>query len=257
MSFEAGQYGTQRVVVVLPARNEVRTIGDLVARARPFCHEVVVADGHSSDGTPDAARSAGARVLRDPGTGKGGAIRMCIDTIDADVLVFMDADGSHHPEDIPRLVQLVVDGSADIAVGSRFTGGSDELSVNVGQLIRTIGNIAMNIAINRRWKIELTDTLNGFRAVRRAALLRVGLREHRHTIEQEMIMKALRYGFTVRNVATHEYTRAYGTSHINVWKEWPLFLWCMLINLVPRNRRLAEPAAPIATAPPASPNSSA
>ncbi|MGI8497085.1 MAG: glycosyltransferase family 2 protein [Gemmatimonadaceae bacterium] len=244
MSFEAPQFRTQRVVVVIPARNEVRTIGNLVARARAFCPEVVVADGHSSDGTTDAARTAGARVLTDPGTGKGSAIRMCIATIDADVLVFMDADGSHDPADIPRLARPVMDGDADLVVGSRFTGGSDELSVNVGQLIRTIGNIAMNIVINWRWRVGLTDTLNGFRAVRRAALLGVGLREHRHTIEQEMIMKALRYGLTVRNVATHEYPRAYGISHINVWKEWPLFVWCVLINLVPRDRLLAESPAP-------------
>jgi dolichol-phosphate mannosyltransferase len=257
-SFDLRQYGSHRVVVVIPARNEVRTISDLVTRARPFCHEVVVADGHSSDGTAEAARAAGARVMTDPGTGKGGALRMCIDTINADVLVFMDADGSHDPADVPRLVQPVVDDEADIVVGSRFTGGSDELSVNVGQLVRTIGNIAMNIAINRRWKIELTDTLNGYRAVRRSALLRVGLREHRHTIEQEMIMKALRYGFRVRNVATHEYPRAYGTSHINIWKEWPLFVWCVFANLVPRDRTLADApvaapaAAPVAPIAPAS-----
>ena len=69
-------------------------------------------------------------------------------------------------------------------MGSRFAGGSDELSVNIGQLVRTIGNVSMNIAINKRWKTALTDTLNGFRAVACEPARAIGLREHRHTIEQ-------------------------------------------------------------------------
>ena len=65
----------------------------------------------------------------------------------------------------------VVRGETDLCVGSRFAGGSDELSVGFGQLIRSNGNILMNIAINKRWNISLTDTLNGFRAIRRQAAL--------------------------------------------------------------------------------------
>jgi len=134
-----------------------------------------------------------------------------------------------------------VSGQADVAVGSRFAGGSEELSVTFGQLIRSIGNISMKIAINKRWNVELTDTLNGFRAVRRAPMCEIGLRENRHTIEQEMIMCALRHRLRVTNVPTHEYARLHGTSHINIWKEWPLFVWCVLVNLLPRDRKLARP----------------
>jgi hypothetical protein len=126
-------------------------------------------------------------------------------------------------------------------VGSRFAGGSDELSVGVGQLIRTIGNISMNIAINKRWDVALTDTLNGFRAVDRLALLDIGLREDRHTIEQEMIMKALRHGYRVINTPSHEYERKFGESHINIWKEWPKFVWCVIVNLIPRDLPKRKP----------------
>jgi hypothetical protein len=155
---------------VIPARNEAPTIGDLVTRSRPFAHRVVVMDGHSTDGTPDIARAAGATV-----------------------------------------------------------------SVSLGQLIRTIGNISMNIAINTRWKVALTDTLNGYRAVRRSAALAVKLVEDRHTIEQEMVMKMLRHRFRVGNAPTHEYARLHGHSHINIWREWPKFVWCVVENLVPRD----------------------
>lgn len=225
-------YGDQRVAVVILARNEEMTIADAVRGAVPFAHEVIVMDGRSTDATREEAERCGATVYADPGMGKGSAIRMAIQTLQHDILVFMDADGSHDPEDIPRLVMPVVRGETDLCVGSRFAGGSEELSVSIGQLIRTIGNIMMNIAINKRWNVALSDTLNGYRAARRGAAARVGLRENKHTIEQEMVMKMLRYGWRVINVPTHEYARKYGVSHINIWREWQMFAWCVFVNIV-------------------------
>jgi dolichol-phosphate mannosyltransferase len=246
--FSLGSYGRTTVAVVIPARNEAPTIADLVTRSRPFAHRVVVMDGHSTDGTPDLARNAGATVIQDPGRGKGSAIRAALSALDADIVVFMDADGSHDPADVPKLVQPIARDELDLCVGSRFAGGSDELSVSMGQLIRTIGNISMNIAINTRWKVALTDTLNGYRAVRRSAALVVGLVEDRHTIEQEMVMKMLRHRFRVGNAPTHESARVHGHSHINIWREWPKFVWCVVENLVPRD--LPPRAHRVAPAPP-------
>ena len=229
-------YGAARVVAVVLAKNEEGTIGEAVERAAQFVHEVVVMDGHSSDRTVEIARQMGASVYADPGRGKGSALRQSLRCVEADVLVFFDADGSPDPADIPRVAMPVVNDEADLCVGSRFAGGSEELSLSVSQLIRTVGNIMMNIAINRRWHVYLTDTLNGFRAVRRQAALAVELREDTHTIEQEMVMKMLRHGYRVTNVPTHEYARKFGRSHINIWKEWPKFAWCVLVNIVPRDR---------------------
>lgn len=236
-NFELASYGTARVVVLIAARNEARTIADAVSEALPFAHEVVVLDGRSTDGTGDIAKRAGATVYVDSGFGKGSAIRRSLELVEADILVMMDADGSHDPRDIPRLAVPVARGEVDLCVGSRFTGGSEELSVNVGQLVRTIGNISMNIAINKRWGVALSDTLNGFRAIRRSSSLVLGLRENRHTIEQEMVMKMLRHGYRVMNVPAHESSRKFGESHINIWREWPLFVWCVLRNVFVRDVR--------------------
>lgn len=220
------------VAAVIAARNEAQTVAEVVERAASYVDKVYVMDGRSSDDTVARAQAAGAEVHTDPGRGKGAAIRGSFTICHEDVLVFLDADGSHDPADIPRLATPVCDDELDLCVGSRFMGGSDELSVTPGQLIRTIGNISMNIAINKRWGVELSDTLNGFRAVRRAAVLSVGLVENRHTIEQEMVMKMLRRGYRVGNVAAHEYARKYGESHINIWKEWPIFVWNVASNLI-------------------------
>lgn len=239
--FSISVYGSQEVAAVILARNEERTIGEIVKGAALFAHTVIVMDGHSSDRTAAIASGNGAKVFTDPVRGKGAAIRQSLTLTDADVIVFLDADGSHDPADIPRLALPVIRGETDLCVGSRFAGGSDELSVGVAQLIRTIGNISINIAINKRWRVALTDTLNGFRAVDRQAALSIGLREDRQTIEQEMVMKMLRHGYRVINTPTHEYERKFGVSHINIWKEWPMFVWCVFVNLIPRDLPKRKP----------------
>ena len=219
------------VTVVISAKNEELDIAEAVEGAKPFCDEVLVMDGHSTDRTREIAAKSGARVELDPGKGKGSAIRASLGLSKSDIVVFMDADGSHDPKDIPKLVKPVADGQVDLCVGSRFLGGSEELSIDFGQLIRSVGNISMNIAINKRFNVQLSDTLNGYRAIRREVGLSLKLIENKHTIEQEMVIRALRTGHKVKNVAAHEYARKHGTSHIRIWREWPHFLWCMFKNL--------------------------
>jgi len=231
---------SKSVVTVILAKDEELSIAEAVSGARRYCERVVVMDGHSTDLTVKRARAEGAEVHADPGKGKGAAIRASLSLVEEPIVVFMDADGSHDPADIPRLAAPIAAGNADLCVGSRFTGGSEELSITIGQLIRTIGNISMNIAINKRWGVELTDTLNGFRAVRREAALEVGLREDIHTIEQEMVMKMLLAGYRVINIPTHEYSRQHGESHIKIWRQWPRFVGCVVKHVVAVNRPSSE-----------------
>ena len=213
------------------ARNEERSIARVVRQVAEFADEILVMDGNSTDGTRAAASAAGASVHADPGLGKGSAVRASLPLARGDVVVLMDADGSHDPRDIPRLTAPIEADHADLVVGSRFAGGSDELALTVAQLIRTIGNISMNIAINKRFGVGLTDTLNGFKALRRSMALKLPLKENRHTIEQELVIQALRHGYRVQNIATHEYAREFGRSTINIWREWPVFVWCLAWNL--------------------------
>lgn len=225
-----------RLSVVISARDEEQTIKDAVLLAREHAQEVIVMDGRSGDRTRQIAEQAGAKVFPDQGLGKGAAVREGLSRAANDFVVLMDADGSHDPRDIPRLVEPLAADQADLVVGSRFAGGSEELSINFEQLVRTIGNISMNIAINKRYGVELSDTLNGFRAIRRSIVPELGLHENRHTIEQEMVMCALRRGYRVMNIPTHEFPRRFGRSHIRIRLEWPLFVWCVAKNLARRRQ---------------------
>jgi glycosyltransferase involved in cell wall biosynthesis len=223
---------TPRITIVVPTRDEEGLVGEIVDSVRPYGDEVLVIDGHSRDRTREIAVEHGARVLLDHGKGKGEALRMAFDEAAGDIIVFIDADGSHEPKDIPAMVAPIVAGQADMVVGSRGKGGSDELHGTLEQLIRYVGSQLIMLAINYRWNVRLTDSQNGFRAIRRDVGRQLGLTSNLTTIEQEMLMKALKRGYRVSEVGSHEYERRWGTSKVVVWKLWFAYVWSFLRNLM-------------------------
>jgi dolichol-phosphate mannosyltransferase len=220
-----------RVTVVIPTKDEEGLIGEIVDEVRPYADDVLVVDGHSRDRTRDIAMEHGARVLLDGGRGKGDALRLAIREATTEIVVFIDADGSHDPRDIPRLVAPIHAGEADLVIGSRGKGGSDELHGTLDQFLRYVGSQLIMLAINYRWNIRLSDSQNGFRAIRRDVGLKLGLTSNLTTIEQEMLMKALKRGYRVSEIASHEYERRWGTSKVVVWKLWFAYIWSFLRNI--------------------------
>ena len=218
------------VTVVIPTKNEEGLIGEIVDSVRPY-GEVLVIDGRSTDRTRTIAEAHGARVVLDAGKGKGQAIRQAFREAATDIVVFIDADGSHDPKDIPALVGPIAAGKADLVIGSRGKGGSDELHGTLGQFIRYVGSQLIMLSINYRWGVRLSDSQNGFRAIRREVGLALDLRSNLTTIEQEMLMRALKLGYRVDEVASHEYERRWGTSKVVVWKLWWAYVWSFWRNI--------------------------
>jgi dolichol-phosphate mannosyltransferase len=87
------------------------------------------------------------------------------------------------------------------------------------------------LAINYRWDVRLSDSQNGFRAIRRDVGKALDLRSNLTTIEQEMLMRALKRGYRVSEIASHEYERRWGTSKVVVWKLWWAYLWSFWRNI--------------------------
>jgi glycosyltransferase involved in cell wall biosynthesis len=220
--------------IVIAAKDEAPTIGDVIRQSLPWAAEVIVVDGHSRDGTASIARQAGARVLTDRGKGKGDAIRTAIPQVATPITVFLDADGSHDPADVPRLTEPIRSGAADHVGASRLIGGSSELHGGFDECFRLAGCAFITACVNRRFGVRLSDTQNGFRAVRTDVLKALGLRENSTTIEQEMVMKTLAAGYRVAEVPGHERARLHGESHINIWRVMPRYAYCLAINLAVR-----------------------
>ena len=185
------------VTVVIPSKNEAGLIGEIIDSVRPY-GDVLVIDGRSTDDTREIAQAHGARVVLDGGRGKGQAIRQSLKEATTDIVVFIDADGSHDPKDIPALVAPIAAGQADMVIASRGKGGSDELHGTIGQFIRYVGSQLIMLAINYRWGVRLSDSQNGYR---------------------------------VTEIASHEYERRWGTSKVVVWKLWWAYLWSFWRNI--------------------------
>lgn len=177
------------VVVVIPAYNEARFIGSVVLRARKFADQVVVVDDGSSDGTGEVAASAGALVLRHKANlGKGAALNTGFGAardLDARVVVTLDADGQHLPEEIGLVVAPVLEGKADIIVGSRYM----EPRGNV-PAIRVLGHAAFNFVTGRLSGMPLTDSQSGFRAFSSRALQAITFNSAGFSVESEMQLLA-------------------------------------------------------------------
>ncbi len=222
------QHVATAVSAVIAAKQEGPSIGDIVKRTRAFAGEVIVVAGRSTDGTAEIAAQSGATVIPDGGRGKGEALRCAIAHIRTPITVFIDADGSHDAEDIPLLVEPILTDRADHVSASRLRGGSSELHGGFDEFFRLAGSSFITACINWRFNCRLSESQNGFRAIRTEVLRQLDLKEDTTTIEQEMIIKTLRRGFRMAEVPSHEHPRAHGTSHIRVWRSAPRYGWSLV-----------------------------
>ena len=222
----AGVFKKDKVCVVIPTKNEEATLERIIQGVAPYAGEIMVIDGHSTDGTRGIAEKYGCRFLLDEGKGKGCALRQAIREVDRDIIVFIDADGSHNPVDIPLLCMPIFEGTADHVTGSRKLAGSDELSgTDLDTFLRLVGSEFVTLTINFRFGVKLTDSQNGFRALSSAMGKKLDLKEDLTTIEQEMIIKTLAAGYRMAEVPTHEFSRWVGESRISLKKVWGRYVF--------------------------------
>ena len=220
------------VSLVIPAKDEETGIGKLIDSSKEFVDEIIVVDGHSKDRTREHAISKGVRVVFDNKKGKGDAYKVGIREAMGDIIVFMDADGSHDPAQIPVLVEPLIKDDADFVIGSRHKGGSDEWQGDIDTYLRSIGGGFLTLAINYIWKSNLTECLNGFRAIKRDAALRLEVKANDFDIEQHMIVQCLRKKLKIKEVAAHEYERKWGASKLPTYKKAYLFFWRLFLDII-------------------------
>jgi hypothetical protein len=207
--------GLRRVAIV-PALNEADTVGSVVAEIRavdPDCVIVVVDDG-STDETTDAALEAGARVLRLPmNLGIGGAMQAgYVYALENgfDVAVQVDGDGQHDPRELGRLLEPILEGRADMVIGTRFAGERTYRA----PLGRSLGIRLFAAIVSLRVRQRMTDTTSGFRAVnKRGITVFAGDYPHDYP-EVETVVTAARGGLRICEVPVEMRLRASGRSSI-------------------------------------------
>ncbi|MBO3842745.1 MAG: glycosyltransferase family 2 protein [Candidatus Brockarchaeota archaeon] len=184
----------------MPAYNEERTIASVVVKAMRHVDKVIVCDDGSTDLTGEIAGKLGAEVVRhERNMGYGSALHSLFEEAEedgADIMVTLDADGQHNPDDIPRVIEPILRGEADIVIGSRFLGESGEQIPRY----REVGVKAITKLTGKASYSGLTDAQSGFRAYSRKAFEKLKPSEMGMGASTEILVKAHENGFRVEEV---------------------------------------------------------
>ena len=119
-------------------------------------------------------------------------------------------------------------------------GGSDELFGTFSEFIRLLGSMIITLTINYRFNVRFTDYQNGFRAIKTEVAKKINLKSNSTTIEQEMAMKCLQFGYKVSEIPSHEYKRKAGISKINVLKVSHIYILNLLAGVLVRRRKIGS-----------------
>ncbi len=181
-----------RIVMIIPTLDEEAAIAGVVrAVSRALVHEVIVVDNGSRDGTAAVAQAAGATVIQEPRRGYGSACLAGARTArQADILVFLDGDGSDDPAELPRVLHPILHGQADLVLGSRTLGQDDHSGLTPQQ---RVGNCVVTSLVRLLYGVALTD-IGPFRAITQSAFQALGMEHKTYGWPVEMVVKAAKKG---------------------------------------------------------------
>lgn len=215
---------TPKSTLVILTRNEITGMTALIKKI-PFdlVDEAFVIDYQSTDGTKEFIKINGIRLVNQTIPGRGEAFRLAVAKARGDNLVFFSPDGNENPRDIPKLLELLNQGY-DLAIASRFLPQSRNEEDGQPFKFRAWANQGFTWLANRLWKGKLSDSINGYRAITKAAFLQLNLDAPGYVIEYQMSIRALKLGLKIAEIPTQEGNRLGGRSGSNAIPTGLLFL---------------------------------
>jgi glycosyltransferase involved in cell wall biosynthesis len=209
-----------RVTFIVPVYNEAATIAEVLARIAelPIDARVVVVDDGSTDGSAAVAEAmlASGRVVRKENGGKGSAIRAALPYIDGDIVVIQDADMEYDPADIPRLIEPIVNGHADVVYGSRLSGGQPQRAYFFWH---KVGNRFLSLVTNVLFNTTLSDMETGYKAFRTDVFTSLDLRQNDFGIEPEITAQICLRKLRIYEVPIAYYGRTYDEGKKITWRD--------------------------------------
>jgi len=204
----------EKVAIVIPALNEEEAIRQLLAELpQDFTQWIIVVDNGSTDATATVARNSGAIVANEPTRGYG---RACLKgfktacTLGAEIVIFMDGDGSDDPSDLPMMLRPIIEGRADFVIGSRVSTSAERGAIPAQA---RLGNWLVSRMIRLLYGVRLHD-IGSFRVVRSSLLETIDMREMTFGWPVEMLVKSARAGYRILELPIHYRHRSHGRSKV-------------------------------------------
>ncbi len=207
--------------VVVPVYNEVKTIGEILAKinAVGIDKELIVVDNYSSDGTQDVLQDILIKkefpaikvIYHSYNKGKGASVREGIQEASGEFVVTQDADLEYNPEEYIKLMQPILEGRADIVLGMRFSGG------HTGLAIHRLGNRFLTSMVNLLFGTKLNDYATCYKMARKNTFISLGLKSNSFDIEVEIVSKAIKHKLRIVEVPISYFPRSYAEGKKIRW----------------------------------------
>lgn len=210
------------VSLIIPTLNEAGCIERIISEVpKEYVDEIIVVDGHSTDGTIDIVKKlSGVRLIMQESKGFGGAFSEGIKASKCDVVVLCDGDGSHNVADIPKLIAEIEKGF-DYVMAARYRPGSRSED---DTLIRYFGNIFFTFLTNLLHRVYISDCLYLFTAARKSIFDKIELKSQGFEFCIEILVKVHKAGFKISEIPSVERLRYSGSSKVNAFKHGVIIL---------------------------------
>ena len=229
-----------KLSVIIPCFNEIKTIEKVIEAIRvlPYGNkEIIIVDDGSTDGTTEKLKTeiagiADKVIYHDRNYGKGAALRSGIKAATGDIIIIQDADLEYDPEEIPFVIQPILDGRADVVYGSRFAGGTPH---RVLYFWHMVGNKFLTLLSNMFTNLNLTDIETCYKAFRREIIKSIEIEETRFGFEPEITAKVAKKKCRIYEVGISYFGRTYQEGKKIGWKDGLMAIFCILkYNLLRR-----------------------
>ena len=226
------------ISVVIPVFNEELTIGNVIERLTlvmqkyGFKYEIIVVDDFSADRSLAFSKKLDAKVYSlKTHMGKGYALRAGFAKAKGEIITTIDSDGSHRPEELPRLLTPILQNKSDLVIGSRYLSKTPVAA----RRLNVAGVQLFNFLVKLLTRTNVSDSQSGYRVMKNNVLQNMYLRSSGYEIESEMLVKTARHGFRVKEVPISFEQRTYGTSRLDPMVDGLKILFSILLACIRRD----------------------